>query len=223
MLVKSYNKPLTLIGGGKFSQQIFSKCLRIAPTLIAVDAGLNHLNVKKSIPKWVIGDLDSAKKLEVWKKKGIKIKSIQEQETTDFEKCLYSFNAPYFLANAFLGKRIDHSLATISTIVKMRNKKVILLGKKDILFHIENSIELDLKKGIRLSLFPIKEVNGIKSKGLKYDIKNVKFSPSNRLGTSNEVTGTKVLIELDGPGMIIVLPRKCFDEVIIKFKQKFLR
>ena len=144
MLVKSYNKPLTLIGGGKFSQQIFSKCLRIAPTLIAVDSGLNHLDIKKSIPKWVIGDLDSAKKIEVWKKKGIKIKSIQEQETTDFEKCLYSFNAPYFLANAFLGKRIDHSLATISTIVKMRNKKVILLGKKDILFHIENSIELDL-------------------------------------------------------------------------------
>ena len=62
MLVKSYNKPLTLIGGGKFSQQIFSKCLRIAPTLIAVDSGLNHLDIKKSIPKWVIGDLDSAKK-----------------------------------------------------------------------------------------------------------------------------------------------------------------
>ena len=57
----------------------------------------------------------------------------------------------------------------------MRNKKVILLGKKDILFHIENSIELDLKKGIRLSLFPLNNVNGVKSKGLKYDIINVKF------------------------------------------------
>ena len=223
MIVKSYNKPLTLIGGGEFSHQILSKCLRIAPTLIAVDSGLNHLDIKKSIPKWVIGDLDSAEKLEVWEKKGTKIKSIQEQETTDFEKCLYSFKAPYFLANAFLGKRIDHSLATISTIVKMRNKKVILLGKKDILFHIENSIELDLKKGIRLSLFPIKKVSGVKSKGLKYDIKNIEFSPSNRIGTSNEVTGKKVLIELDGPGMIIILPQKCFKAVILKFNEKYLR
>ena len=42
MLVKSYNKPLTLIGGGEFSKRIFSKCLRIAPTLIAVDSGLNY-------------------------------------------------------------------------------------------------------------------------------------------------------------------------------------
>ena len=72
MLVKSYNKPLTLIGGGEFSHQIFSKCLRIAPTLIAVDAGLNHLDVKKSIPKWVIGDLDSAKKNRGMEKKGNK-------------------------------------------------------------------------------------------------------------------------------------------------------
>ena len=59
--------------------------------------------------------------------------------------------------------------------------------------------------------------------GLKYDIKNVKFSPSNNLGTSNEVTGTKVLIELDGPGMIIILPQKCFKNVILKFNQEFLK
>ena len=66
-------------------------------------------------------------------------------------------------------------------------------------------------------------MSGVKSKGLKYDIKNIEFSPSNRIGTSNEVTGTKVLIELDGPGMIIILPQKCFKAVILKFDEKFLR
>ena len=66
-------------------------------------------------------------------------------------------------------------------------------------------------------------MNGVKSKALKYEFKNVKFSPSNKLGTSNEVTGKKVLIELDGPGMIIILPQKCFKDVILKFNQKFLR
>ncbi len=223
MLIKRYNQPLTLVGGGEFSPYIFSKCLQVAPTLIAVDAGIKHLDVKKYLPEWIIGDLDTSIKLGVWEKKGAKIKNIEEQETTDFEKCLYSFEAPFFLANAFLGKRIDHSLASISIIVKMKNKKVILFGKKDILFHIENSIELDLKKGTRLSLFPIKKVSGVKSKGLKYDIKNIKFSPGNRIGTSNEVSETKVLIELDGPGMIIILPRNCFKDVIMKFNQKLLR
>jgi len=85
------------------------------------------------------------------------------------------------------------------------------------------SIELDLKKGTRLSLFPLKKVSGVKSKGLKYDIKNIQFSPGNRIGTSNEVSGTNVSIELDGPGMIIILPKKCFKDIIIKFNQKFLR
>ena len=36
-------------------------------------------------------------------------------------------------------------------------------------------------------------------------------------------SGTKVLIELDGPGMIIILPQKCFKAVILKFNEKFLR
>ena len=223
MLVKRYNQPLTLIGGGEFSSHIFSKCLEIAPTLIAVDAGIKHLDVKKFLPEWIIGDLDSTTKLGMWEKKGAKIKNIEEQDSTDFEKCLYSFEAPFFLANAFLGKRIDHSLASISAIVKMKNKRVILFGKKDILFHIENSIELDLKKGTRLSLFPLKKVSGVNSKGLKYDIKNIQFSPGNRIGTSNEVSGTNVSIELDGPGMIVILPKKCFKDIIIQFNQKFLR
>ena len=97
-------------------------------------------------------------------------------------------------------------------------------GYIDLFIPVTYSIKrLDLKKGIRLSLFPLNNVNGVKSKGLKYDIKNVKFSPSNKLGTSNEVTGTKVLIELDGPGMIIILPQKCFKDVILKFNQEFLK
>ncbi len=223
MLVRSYKQPLTLIGGGEFSPQIFSKCLGIAPKLIAVDAGIKYLDIKKVLPEWIIGDLDSAINLGLWIKKGSNIKKIEEQETTDFQKCLYSFNAPFFLANAFLGERIDHSLAAISTIVKMKNKKVILFGKRDILFHIENSIELNLKKGTRLSLFPIRKVVGINSEGLKYNIRNIKFSPDKIIGTSNEVSSAKILIELDGPGMIIILPIICFNDVINKFTQNFVK
>ena len=96
MIVKSYKQPLTLIGGGEFSPHIFTKCLDIAPKLIAVDSGIKFLDIKKSSPEWIIGDLDSAVNLELWRKKGFNIKKIEEQETTDFEKCLYSFNAPFF-------------------------------------------------------------------------------------------------------------------------------
>ena len=142
MVVKNYDTPLTIVGGGEFSSANFHKCLKIAPKIIAVDSGLNFLDINKNVPDWIIGDLDSVKNLKVWKLKGSHIKKIQEQETTDFEKCLYSFNAPFFLGNAFLGERIDHSMAAISALVKMKDKKVFLLGKRDFLFHINKKIEL---------------------------------------------------------------------------------
>ena len=214
MVVKNYDSPLTIVGGGEFSSTNFHKCLKIAPKIIAVDSGLNFLNINKNVPDWIIGDLDSVKNLKIWKLKGSNIKKIQEQETTDFEKCLYSFNAPFFLGNAFLGERIDHSMAAISALVKMKDKKVFLLGKRDLLFHINKKIELNLEIGTRLSLFPLKDVVGISSEGLKYGIKGVCFSPGFQIGTSNEVLHSKVKIELSGTGMIIILPIKSFDKIV---------
>ena len=156
-------------------------------------------------------DLDSVK-FKSLETKGINIKKIAEQETTDFEKCLYSFNAPFFLGNAFLGERIDYSMAH-SALVKMKDKKVFLLGKRDF-FHINKKIELNLEIGTRLSLFPLKDVVGISSEGLKYGIKGVSFSPGFKIGTSNEVLQSKVKIELSGSGMIIILPIKSFNKIV---------
>ena len=222
MVVENYDTPLTIVGGGEFSNTVFQKCLKIAPNFIAVDSGLNFLDINKNIPDWIIGDLDSAKNLEDWRHKGSNIKKIEEQNTTDFEKCLYSFNAPFFLANAFLGKRIDHTLAAISTIVKMKNKRVILVGNKDILFHFDNSLELNLEVGTRLSLFPLKDVVGVSSEGLKYNIENIQFSPGYNIGTSNQVSQTKISIKVDGSGMVLILPLKCLKNILEYFSNYIL-
>ena len=105
-------------------------------------------------------------------------------------------------------------MAAISTLVKMKDKKVFLLGKRDLLFHINKKIELNLEIGTRLSLFPLNDVVGISSEGLKYGIKGVCFSPGFQIGTSNEVLHSKVKIELSGTGMIIILPIKSFDKIV---------
>ena len=105
-------------------------------------------------------------------------------------------------------------MAAISALVKMKDKKVFLLGKRDFLFHINKKIELNLEIGTRLSLFPLKDVVGISSEGLKYGIKGVSFSPGFKIGTSNEVLHSKVKIELSGTGMIIILPIKSFNKIV---------
>ena len=88
----------------------------------------------------------------------------------------------------------------------------------EIIAHISKNQRVNLIIKVRENVFNLKKF----LKSFSANIKNIKFSPSNRLGTSNEVTGTKVLIELDGPGMIIILPKKCFMDVILKFNQKFI-
>ena len=74
MVVKNYDTPLTIVGGGEFSSTNFHNCLKIAPKIIAVDSGLNFLDINKNVPDWIIGDLDSVKNLKVWKQKGSNIK-----------------------------------------------------------------------------------------------------------------------------------------------------
>jgi thiamine pyrophosphokinase len=74
MVVNDSDTPLTIVGGGEFSSTNFHKCLKIAPKIIAVDSGLNFLDINKNVPDWIIGDLDSVKNLKVLETKGIKHK-----------------------------------------------------------------------------------------------------------------------------------------------------
>ena len=48
-------------------------------------------------------------------------------------------------------------------------------------------------------------LNSLYSEKELINIKNIQFSPGNRIGTSNEVSGTNVSIELDGPGGVAIL------------------
>ena len=217
-ILQRFKQPITIIGGGEFVPEIFNNSLKIAPELVAVDGGINYLNPNIHTPKWIIGDLDSAQNTEAWAKVGTKIKHLPEQEKTDFEKCLYSIEATAYFANGFLGHRVDHTLAACSTLVKNKGKNIILLGKRDLIVHVNRKIILELEVGTRLSLFPFQKVSGVKSLGLKYSISGLFFSPESRIGTSNEVISTRVEISFDGPGILLILPIKCLFEVAELYK-----
>ena len=213
-VVQKFNKPISIIGAGDFNPEIFEYSLTIGKDLIAVDGGLNHLNPAHHFPRWIIGDLDSAKNIQIWVDKGSKLSKVSEQESTDFEKCLYSVDAPLYLANGFLGLRLDHTLASCSALIKRKDKNIILLGKKDLIIHVDEMISLELEVGTRFSLFPFKEVLGLTSYGLKYNISGVYFSPDSIIGTSNEVTSPKVEISLRGSGMLLILPICCLPRIL---------
>jgi thiamine pyrophosphokinase len=72
---------------------------------------------------------------------------------------------------------------------------------------------LSLAPGEPFSLFPMAEVTG-RSVGLEWPIAGLDFSPAGQIGTSNRVVDRRVVLQFDGPGMLVILPRRRLDAAI---------
>ncbi len=132
-----------------------------------------------------------------------RLHEIAEQESTDFEKCLTRIEAPIVLGLGFLGGRMDHALAALSCLARLR-PACLLIGAESAAFAAPAETALDLAPGTWLSLFPFAPVTG-RSEGLRWPIGGIGFAPGGRVGTSNEVTGP-VRLSFDGPGMVVLVP-----------------
>ena len=77
---------VTLVGGAGFSETLLSKSLALTNDLIAADGGANFLPTH-TVPKYIIGDLDSIRSPEKWVGKGSELIKIEDQDSTDFDKC----------------------------------------------------------------------------------------------------------------------------------------
>ena len=213
MKLNLQNQAVTIIGGAGFSRADLDDCLVYGPTLISADGGGNGLDGKEYKPDYIIGDLDSLIDKNFWRTSGSKLIKIDEQNSTDFEKCLYSVDAALYLCVGFIGRRTDHFLSVCSSIVKYHFKKVILLGNHDIIFHMPKVFEIDLPLNTRVSLYPLQKITGMNDVGLRWPISGIRFDPLKLVGTSNRTTIRKVKVSLSNYGMLMILPRSCLTNV----------
>lgn len=195
---------VTLLGGAPVPQDLLTQALALAPALVAADGGADRALAADRVPDAVIGDFDSVSATALAAIPENRLFHIAEQDSTDFDKALRSIAAPFVLCLGFLGGRLDHTLAALSTLVAHRTKRCILLDSGDICFHAPPDIRLDLVPGTRLSLYPLAAVEG-ESDGLRWPIAGLRFRPDDRIGTSNEVTGP-VRLRFQQPGMLVILP-----------------
>ncbi|MEE2774359.1 MAG: thiamine diphosphokinase [Pseudomonadota bacterium] len=214
---KNLNSPAIFLGGAGFTQKDLDYCLNFSSTIVSADRGLDYLSKRNKPPSYLIGDLDSVQNKSYWEGLGTKVVKIAEQETTDFEKCLYSFDTPLFLCLGFVGRRVDHFLANCASLVKFYEKKIVLIGSHDIIFHVPKTMTISLEVGTRFSLFPLESVEAYFSQGLKWPIDGLKFQPSVRVGTSNETVNPDITLELSTNGMLLILPKKNLRSVLRHF------
>lgn len=204
---------ITLVGGGPFSARDLAFCLARAPVPVAADGGADRLLAAGVMPEAVIGDFDSLSDRARAAIPAARQHRMAEQATTDFDKVLRSVAAPVLLALGFAGARLDHGLAVFNTLVRQAGQRCIVIGPADVAFAAPPVLDLELRVGDTLSLFPFARVTG-RSAGLEWPIAGLDFAPDGMTGTSNRVAAPRVRLEFDGPGMLVILPRRRLDRAI---------
>lgn len=177
-----FDDPVVLIGGADVNLDVLQRYSHLP--VVAVDGGANHLRDTAIKPEVIVGDLDSLNDQSHWQSVA-KVVEVEEQDSTDFEKCLYTVDAPYYIAVGFTGNRLDHTLASLHVMKKYLHKRVVLVGSDDVVCLCNTSVELQLPPRTRVSVFPMDAVTFVSSVGLVYPLNDLTMEAGKLIGTSN--------------------------------------
>ena len=169
-----------LVGGGPVTRRDIAFAMARAPLVVAADGGADRALAAGVMPAAVIGDFDSLSDAGRSAIAEDRLFHIAEQETTDFDKALRSIDAPFVLALGVTGARLDHELAALNALVRHQGAPCIVIGAKDVVFHVPREVTLRLSVGDPVSLFPMATVQGL-SRGLHWPIDGLKFAPTSTL------------------------------------------
>ncbi|GFE48765.1 thiamine pyrophosphokinase [Roseobacter cerasinus] len=199
------SNPVTLVGGGALLDRDLRAALALAPTCVAADGGAEAVLAAGVPLAAVIGDMDSISQAALARIPPECQHRITEQDSTDFDKALRHISAPLVLAVGFCGRRIDHQLAALHTLVMRSDACCLMVGDEDVIFLCPPLFEMPMEPGTRVSLFPMGAVTG-RSDGLEWPIDGLAFAPDGQSGTSNRATG-RLRLEVDAPALLCILPR----------------
>tara|TARA_B100001059_G_scaffold75420_1_gene73035 strand:- start:496 stop:1161 length:666 start_codon:yes stop_codon:yes gene_type:complete len=216
MLYSTQNK-LLIVGGADFSEDLFYNLYEKEIPIIAADGGANFLADQSILPELIIGDLDSVEEQKIQNIENQKIIKISCQNNTDLEKVLLNTQSPLTLGIGFLGSRIDHELASLSALAKYPQKKIILVGEKDIIFLAPPNLSLSSFEGMRVSLYPLGSVR-VQSSGLKWSTEGLTMNPVDLIGTSNEAVGKIIHFVPDKPKLLLIMPISSLNDAILQLE-----
>ncbi|MBQ6408579.1 MAG: thiamine diphosphokinase [Butyrivibrio sp.] len=196
---------------------------------IACDAGFKYAQEMGILPDLIVGDFDSASEQDP-----IVLRSIEEialhdpdrivrlnvvKDDTDTMKAvkigLEKGYRKFYLYGATGGKRIDHSIANIQTLlfIKHNGGKGYIMDSDKMLMIAENEeISFNVGNTGYLSVFSLSEVSkGVTLKGLMYTLEEGELKNDFPLGVSNEfIIDEKASVSVKDGTLLIILQ---FDDV----------
>src|SRR6218665_998072 len=125
--VAVFDDLLVIVGGGTVDTDLMQELYASGGHVVGADGGADAIVAAGLKPELIVGDFDSLKNPHSRPGK-TRLMQTAEQETTDFEKALYSPRAPVTVALGMTGKRFDHTLAALDAVAKYAHRRPILLA-----------------------------------------------------------------------------------------------
>ncbi|UJW87247.1 thiamine diphosphokinase [Devosia sp. SL43] len=208
-----FDGPMAIVGGGAVDSGLLRDLAERGVALVGADGGADAIGDAGLVPVAIIGDLDSISDRVAWESR-TRVIHIPEQITTDFQKALYSTQAPVTLALGMTGKRLDHTLAALSAVLQYApTRRLLLVDEVDVALAVTGaaSFEADLRE--RVSIHPLAPIRFERSSGLFYPMDGLLLEPGGLIGTSNEGIGGRVEIIPVGetPWLLILGKERLWD------------
>jgi thiamine pyrophosphokinase len=210
-----FDGPMAIVGGGAVDPGLLQALAAKGVALVGADGGGDAIGDAGLVPAAIIGDLDSLRDREAWQER-TRVIHIPEQITTDFQKALYSTQAPVTLAVGMTGKRLDHTLAALSAVLQFApSRQLLVVDEVDVALAVVGAIAFSAAAGERVSIHPLVPIEFEHSSGLLYPVDGLTLEPGGLLGTSNEGTGGQVAIVPadDTPWLLILGKERLWDLV----------
>jgi thiamine pyrophosphokinase len=206
-------RAVIFLNGNRSSRDVVFRTIKTTDTIICANGGSQHAISLGVVPQVVIGDQDSLPKsiFHVLKKYSITwITHPREKDKTDSELAIeYAVQKGFSEIIIFgaLGDRIDHVLGTLFFAAQQRTSIIRILEVKQILtfLPVGKTLKLSGRKGDLVSLIPLQsDVQGVTSRGLKWELNNETLFFGKTRGVSNEFISDTALLSIKEGVLLIV-------------------
>lgn len=205
-----------IVSGGSINIQWFQEWLKNKEfdNIIAVDKGLEALDLLELKPSHVIGDFDSISINVLNKYKENRTTLNKEKDYTDTHMALklaIELKSEEITIVGAIGTRIDHTIANIHILKEAldSNIKCTIINENNKILLIDKLA--DIKKDTYykyISILPLTEkASGITLNGFKYLLNNAELRKGQSIGVSNEQIDDIATIEIKD-GILIVIYSK---------------
>ena len=198
--MQKYTADFALIAGGSevdlFSLQHWSE--QTDADIFAADGGIIPVLNAGLTCRAVIGDMDSIPAdIAQMYAEHTSFHAVSEQDTTDLEKLLQRLDCRKILGFGFMDGQFDHALSVLSILARYADTAhIVMVGARDCMLVTRKSVTLTTQPDCRFSLWPIGEMSGISSSGLKWPLDTLHLHPQGLVSTSNRTSAAEQTIHV---------------------------